>query len=70
MKILPIFAIIAVILSSSCSHKQTKKYAVVCSFGSVVYETEDKDEAFKKANELTSFGRVFASKPTYFVMEK
>ena len=68
MKILPMLVLVAAL--SSCSVRQTKKYAVVCPFGSVVHETEDKDEAFERAKDLTYIGRVLPSKPIYFVIEK
>lgn len=68
MKFLPIFFLVLVF--SSCSHRQTKRYAVVCQFGSVVHETESKEDAFERAKDLTYLGRVLPSKPTYFVIEK
>jgi hypothetical protein len=52
-----------------CS-KANKKYIVVSSFDEVVFETNNKDKAHEAAQELTSFGRVFLSKPCYFVIEK
>ncbi len=53
----------------SCSIKSEKSYVVVDSFSQIVYETNDKNEAFDRAQKLTLFGRVFASKPDYFVLE-
>lgn len=35
-----------------------------------MHETECKEEAFNRAKDLTMLGRVFASKPQYFVIEK
>jgi hypothetical protein len=70
MKILPITLLIVLLSTISCSSKQTKRYAVICSFGSIVHETEDKDEAFDRAKDLTCLGRVLPSKPIYFVIEK
>jgi len=68
MRILPIFII--VVLLSSCSRPQNKRYAVMCPFGSVVHETEDREEAFERAKDLTYIGRVLPSKLVYFVIEK
>ena len=53
----------------SCSVKSDKKYVIVDSFSQIIHETDDKEEAFEKAEKLTLFGRVFASKPQYFVLE-
>jgi len=53
----------------SCSVKSDKKYVIVDSFSQVVHETNDKKEAFEKADKMTLFGRVFPSKPQYFVLE-
>lgn len=62
--------LLAILLFVGCSKvNSNKKYVVVSSFNDVVFETNDKEEAFKTAQELTSFGRVFASKPCYFVLE-
>jgi hypothetical protein len=61
--------IILAILLCSCSIKSEKKYVVVDSFSQIVLETDDKEKAFKQAAEMTLFGRVFASKPEYFVIE-
>lgn len=69
MRILPIF-FLSLLLLASCSARQTKRYAVVCQFGEIMHETECKKEAFDRAEDLTMLGRVFASKPQYFVIEK
>jgi hypothetical protein len=62
--------LIAMCFVCSCSMpKSEKKYVVVDSFSQIVYETNDKNEAFDRAQKLTLFGRVFASKPDYFVLE-
>ena len=61
--------VIAIICSCSCSIKSDKKYVIVDSFSQVVHETNDKEEAFEKADKMTLFGRVFPSKPQYFVLE-
>ena len=53
----------------SCSIKSEKKYVVVDSFSTVVLETDDKEHAFHQAQQLTLLGRVFASKPDFFVIE-
>lgn len=50
--------------------KKNKKYTVVSTFNEVILETEDKAEAYEAAHNLTLFGRVFLSKPCYFVLEK
>lgn len=47
-----------------------KKYFVVSSFNDPVFETNNKEEAFEKAKNLTMLGRAFLSKPIYFVVEK
>jgi len=52
-----------------CDSKEIS-YEVVSSFGAVVGETKDKEEAFQLAKDLTYFGRVLSSKPIYFVLEK
>ena len=69
MRILPIFLLL-IFLFASCSARQAKRYAVVCQFGEIMHETECKEEAFNRAKDLTMLGRVFASKPQYFVIEK
>jgi hypothetical protein len=64
--------IFLVLLFVGCSQPvvQTKKYMVVSMFNDVVLETNEKAEAYEYAYNLTSMGRVFASKPVYFVLEK
>lgn len=52
----------------SCSIKSEKKYVVVDSFQQIVLETDDEDKAFDQAEKMTLLGRVFASKPQYFVI--
>lgn len=47
-----------------------KKYVVVSSFNEVVKETDNKEEAYETAHNLTLMGRVLSSKPCYFVLEK
>lgn len=47
----------------------TKKYTVVSTFNDVVLETDDKAEAYETAHNLTMMGRIFQSKPCYFVVE-
>jgi hypothetical protein len=54
---------------SACAPKSKCSYVVVDPYMQVVMETDDKDEAFQKAEKLTLFGRVFPSKPQYFVLE-
>lgn len=62
--------LIAMCFVCSCSTpKSEKKYVVVDSFSQIVHETNDKNEAFDRAQKLTLLGRVFASKPDYFVLE-
>jgi hypothetical protein len=53
----------------ACIPQSKCSYVVVDSYTQVVMETDDKDEAFQKAEKLTLFGRVFPSKPQYFVLE-
>ena len=58
-----------------CSYKDplqeaTCKYVVVSTFNDVVLETDERGEAYECAHNLTSMGRVLASKPIYFVLEK
>jgi hypothetical protein len=53
----------------SCSAKSEKKYVVIDSFFQVAFETNDKKQAFDKAEKMTLLGRVLASKPQYFVIE-
>ena len=65
--------LIILILFLGCSPKpveKNKKYTVVSTFNEVMLETEDKAEAYETAHNLTLFGRVFLSKPCYFVLEK
>lgn len=65
--------LICFLLIAGCSQPdrvQTKKYIVVSMFNEVLLETDEKAEAYERAYNLTSFGRVFASKPFYFVVEK
>jgi hypothetical protein len=65
------------ILLSSCSNKKEesviackKTYDIVSSYGTVVETFDDENEATQKAKDLTYFGRVFPSKPFYFVLER
>ena len=65
--------LIIIIALSGCSQPdaiQTKKYAVISIFNETVLETEDKSKAYETAHNLTLMGRVFSSKPVYFVKEK
>jgi hypothetical protein len=59
------------LILSGCYGKVTsdKKYVVMSSFNEVILETNFKDEAYKTAHNLTLLGRVFSSKPCYFVIE-
>jgi hypothetical protein len=50
--------------------KEDKKYIVVSTFNELILETEDKSKAYETAHNLTLMGRVFSSKPCYFVLEK
>jgi hypothetical protein len=54
-----------------CSKKVSseKDYVVISSFNEVVLETNSKEEAYETAHNLTLMGRVFSSKPCYFVIE-
>ena len=68
-------AFIVFLLFSGCSDikdipQKTGNYTVVSSFNEVVHETRDKEEALETAHYLTLMGRVLASKPVYFVLEK
>lgn len=47
----------------------TKKYAVMSCFNEVMMETDDKAKAYEAAHFLTLQGRIFASRPYYFVKE-
>jgi hypothetical protein len=63
------------VLLFGCSYKDPLKetnhrYVVVSSFNEVVLETDEKAEAYEYAYNLTSMGRMFVSKPIYFVLEK
>lgn len=64
--------ILLLLFLAGCSNPkaQAKKYAVVSSFNETVLETESREEAYEAAHNLTLMGRVFISKPTYFVVEK
>lgn len=68
MKYLILFLIF--ILGCSEAPKSSKKYIVISTFNEVVSETDDKAEAYETAHNLTLLGRVFSSKPCYFVIEK
>lgn len=59
------------VLLCSCSKKVSseKSYVVVSSFNEVVLETNSKEEAYETAHNLTLMGRVFSSKPCYFVIK-
>lgn len=64
--------IIALLIINFCScstPKSEKKYVVVDSFSQIMFETNDKNEAFDRAQKLALLGRVLPSKPDYFVME-
>ena len=64
-------ALILLALLLGCSQpKVTKKYVVMSVFNDVMLETNDKAQAYETAHELTMMGRVFQSKPYYFVIEK
>jgi hypothetical protein len=45
------------------------KYQVISSFSEVVLETDEREKAYETAHNLTLMGRVFQSKPIYFVVE-
>lgn len=45
------------------------KYTVISSFNETMLETNDKAKAYETAHNLTLMGRVFQSKPCYFVVE-
>lgn len=74
--------IFCLILIAGCSSKDIvenedivendfeKKYIVVSTFNETVLETKDKSEAYETAHQLTLMGRIFLSKPCYFVLEK
>jgi hypothetical protein len=64
-RILPLLLLVI----SACAPKSKCSYVVVDPYMQVVMETDDKDEALQKAEKLTLFGRVFPSKPQYFVIE-
>jgi hypothetical protein len=49
---------------------EQKKYKVVSSFNEICLETDDEAHAYKTALYLGQMGRVFASKPDYFVIER
>jgi hypothetical protein len=70
MRILICFLIFTSLGCSAPEVKKNKKYTVVSTFNEVMLETEDKAEAYEAAHNLTLFGRVFSSKPCYFVLEK
>lgn len=65
------FLLILFALFFGCEPKEksSKKYLVISSFNEVVKETDDKTEAYEAAHSLTLMGRVFSSKPCYFVVE-
>lgn len=68
MKKIPICAL--VILFLGCQQPESnKKYIVLSVFNDVVLETNDKAEAYETAHNLTMMGRIFQSKPYYFVKE-
>lgn len=46
------------------------RYTVVSQFNETVLETNDKAHAYETAHNLTQLGRIFSSKPVYFVLEK
>lgn len=49
---------------------QTKKYAVVSIFNDIVFETNNRLEAYEYAHNLTLMGRIHSNKLVYFVIEK
>jgi hypothetical protein len=57
------------LLVTACSPKSEMKYVVVDPYMQVMMETNNKDEARQQADKLTLFGRVFPSKPQYYVLE-
>lgn len=61
-----------IILFVGCSQPKISKtkYTVVSSFNEVMLETDEKSNAYEAAHNLTMMGRVFSSKPYYFVLEK
>lgn len=65
-KILILLAVLA-----GCSKPNFKtRYTVISSFNETVLETNDKARAYQTANSLTLMGRILASKPAYFVLER
>lgn len=61
--------LLLVIILAGCT-KPERKYVVVSSFNETILETNDMNKAYETAHNLTMMGRVLASKPDYFVMEK
>lgn len=65
--------ILTALFFSGCSSGEVvsdKQYCVLSSFNEIVLETNSKEEAYETAHNLTLLGRVFSSKPIYFVKEK
>jgi hypothetical protein len=66
-----VFISLLFILFLGCNQPKTnKKYIVLSVFNEVILETDDRDEAYETAYNLTMMGRIFQSKPYYFVTEK
>jgi len=59
-------AIVLLLVFGCSSPESTKKYVVVSSFNEVLLETDNKEEAFETAHNLTLMGRAF-SRSFYFV---
>jgi hypothetical protein len=60
--------LLTALLLASCSRPR-EGFVVVDPWGSIVLKTDDEEEAWRLAAQLTSMGRVLASKPQYFVLK-
>ena len=49
---------------------QTKNYAVVSLFDEIVFETDNRLEAYEYSHNLTLMGKIHSNKLVYFVIEK
>jgi len=65
-----LLVLLAFLFGCEPKEKFAKKYLVISSFNEVIKETNDRTEAYEAAHSLTLMGRVFSSKPCYFVVEK
>jgi hypothetical protein len=60
---------VLLLVLASCARPPKDGFVVVDPWGSIILRTDNEDEAWRLAAQLTNMGRVLASKPQYFVLK-